>query len=248
MRVPIPTRDDKVAATSPHSALPSPTSFCTHRRLTKTIVPAGHGHAFPLPRGTRFRIVDLHGEQVVDLFAWVRDSKSSASALPDEKMSMAYTRYHVSGVTPTIGEYLYSNADRPVLRVIADTVKIHDMTFMACFPKLYTDKGLYGHRSCAANVVEAMQKYGMRDVLELPDPFNCFQNTPNYSLKRLGSSKPGDYIEFEACEDVIVAVSCCPYELGGFNGGRITDVAVVVSEEEDGETLQGLERRSGTLY
>jgi len=25
----------------------------------------------------------------------------------------------------------------------------------------------------------------------------------------------------------VVALSCCPYELDGFNGGKITDVAVV---------------------
>jgi uncharacterized protein YcgI (DUF1989 family) len=225
---------DEASISSPTN-LSSSTSFCTHRRLSKILVPAGHGHAFAIARGTRFRIVDLHGEQVVDLFAWVRDNSTAdkpASSLPLEKMSMAYTRYHLSGVTPTIGEQLYSNADRPVLRVTADTVKVHDMTYMACYPKMYTDEGLHGHRSCAANVVEAMQKFGMKDILELPDPFNCFQNTPNYSLKRLGSSKPGDYVEFEACEDVLVAVSCCPYELGGFNGGKITDVAVVISEEE----------------
>ena len=57
--------------------------------------------------------------------------------------------------------------------------------------------------------------------------FNIFQNTPNYTLKPLGSSKPGDYIEFEALKDIICAASCCPYDLDGVNGGKITDVAVV---------------------
>lgn len=57
--------------------------------------------------------------------------------------------------------------------------------------------------------------------------FNIFQNTPNYTLKALGSSKPGDYIEFEAQKDIICAASCCPYDLDGVNGGKITDVAVV---------------------
>lgn len=115
-------------------------------------------------------------------------------------------------------------------------MKVHDMTFMACFPKLYTDKGRYGHRSCAENVVEAMACAGYQNivpsVLQVPEPFNCFQNTPNYSLKAMGSSKPGDYIEFEALEDLVIAVSCCPYEIGGFNGGVITDVAVVTSEDK----------------
>jgi uncharacterized protein YcgI (DUF1989 family) len=38
---------------------------------TKThIIPPAHGHAFHLPPGKSFRVVDLHGEQVVDLMAW----------------------------------------------------------------------------------------------------------------------------------------------------------------------------------
>ena len=64
-------------------------------------------------------------------------------------------------------------------------------------------------------------------LLTIPTSFNIFQNTPNYSLKPLGPSKPGDYIEFEAMQDCICAASCCPYDLHGFNGGKVTDIAVV---------------------
>ena len=121
------------------------------------------------------------------------------------------------------------------------------MTFMSCFPKLYKDKGLKNHRSCAQNIYEALQDLQKRSsgvddrmrveglsLLDITgtDPFNCFQNTPNYSLKRLGSSRAGDYIEFEALEDSVVAVSSCPYDLDGFNGGIITDVEVVIVEKK----------------
>lgn len=62
------------------------------------------------------------------------------------------------------------------------------------------------------------------------DPFNIFQNTPYYSLKALGSSKPGDHVEFANVlpVDLVVGLSCCPFEADGFNGGRVTSVAVVV--------------------
>lgn len=209
---------------------PAPAGFYTSKKSTKHVVPAGHGYAFPVKKGTRFRIIDLHGEQVVDFFAWASTRSDSKSLTTLEKVSTAYTRYHLRGVIPAIGEHLYSNRDRPLLRVTADTVKVHDMTFMACFPAMYEKKGAHGHRSCAQNVFEVMKEHGMRDILELPEPFNCFQNTPNYSLKAMGSSKPGDFVEFEALEDLVCAVSCCPYDVDGFNGGNITDVAVVVSE------------------
>lgn len=185
------------------------------------VVKAAHGHAFEVKKGEHFRVVDLYGEQVVDFAAWVSNTNLV------EKLSMAYTRYHLSGVTPAVGEYLWTNADKPIFKVVEDTVKVHDMTFMSCFPKMYEDAGIQGHRSCATNIAEVMQPYGMKDWLGVTDPFNIFQNTPNYSLKRLGSSKPGDYIEFEAMQDCVCAVSCCPFDLEGFNGGRVSDIAVV---------------------
>jgi uncharacterized protein YcgI (DUF1989 family) len=46
------------------------------------------------------------------------------------------------------------------------------------------------------------------------------------------SSRPGDHIDFEAMERLICAVSSCPYDVDGFNGGKITDIAVVVSDEQ----------------
>ncbi|KAI7603147.1 hypothetical protein KC319_g22171, partial [Hortaea werneckii] len=180
-----------------------------------------HGYAFQVKKGEHFRVVDLYGEQVVDFAAWVQGTDLR------EKLSMAYTRFHLDGVTPAVGEYLWTNNDEPILQVVDDTVKVHDMTFMSCFPKMYEKEGIKGHRSCAGNISEAMAPYGMNGVLDVTDPFNIFQNTPNYSLKALGSSKPGDYIEFKAMKDIICAASCCPYDLRGFNGGKVTDVAIV---------------------
>jgi hypothetical protein len=44
----------------------------------------------------------------------------------------------------------------------------------------------------------------------------------------LGSSKAGDFVEFEAMQDCVCACSSCPYDAEGFNGGKITDIAVVI--------------------
>ncbi|CAK1356241.1 unnamed protein product [Cercospora beticola] len=198
--------------------MPSPDS---HPQTKTHIVKAAHGFAFEVKKGERFRVVDLYGEQVVDFAAWVQGTDLK------EKLSMDYTRYHLDGVTPAVGEYLWTNRDEPILKLVQDTVKVHDMTFMSCFPEMYAKIGLDGHRSCAANIAEVMKPYGMGSYLEVTSPFNIFQNTPNYSLKRLGSSKAGDFVEFEAMQDVICAASSCPWSQDGFNGGTITDVAVV---------------------
>ena len=66
---------------------------------------------------------------------------------------------------------------------------------------------------------------------DVHDPFNIFQNTPYYSLKALECSRPGDWIEMQALMSCVVAVSSCPYEEDGFNGGKVTEVGVVWEEE-----------------
>jgi uncharacterized protein YcgI (DUF1989 family) len=187
------------------------------------LVPAAHGYAFQVKAGERFRVVDIHGQQVVDFMAWCPPYKHSK-----EYLSMAYTRHAIGGsAPPQVGECLHTNRDEPMFRLVADTVKTHDMLYMACNPGFYKRLGQEGHRSCATNIAEAMERFGMESYLEVTDPFNIFQNTPYYSLKALNCSRAGDYVEFEALKDAVCAVSSCPYDRDGFNGGHVTDVAVV---------------------
>ncbi|EON95609.1 putative aminomethyltransferase protein [Phaeoacremonium minimum UCRPA7] len=185
------------------------------------IVPAATGYAFEVKKGERFRIVDIHGLQIVDFMAWVHEPGLK------EHVRMSYTRFRYMGVSPDIGEFLVTNLDAPALKIMADTCKVHDMTFMSCFPEIYAERDKPGHRSCTMNITEAMTPYGITSRLELPDPFNIFQNSPNYTLKPLGCSRPGDYIEFEALKDMVCGLSCCPWEEDGMNGGKATDIAVI---------------------
>lgn len=174
-------------------------------------VQGGHGHAFEVKSGTSFRIIDIHGRQIVDMMAWVLPYPRSR-----EHLSMSYTRYALGGsAPPAVGECLVTNKQEPIFKLVHDDVHTHDMTFMACNPAFYTEKGLKGHRSCAENIAEAMKPWGMESYLDAAsvDPFNVFQNTPDMSLKDLGCSRPGDYVEFEVLKDAVVGVSSCPYDV-----------------------------------
>ncbi|KAL8861817.1 MAG: hypothetical protein Q9178_001686 [Gyalolechia marmorata] len=176
-----------------------------------TVVNGGHGHAFQVKRGTSFRIVDIHGRQIVDMMAWVSPYPASR-----EHLSMSYSRYMLGGnIPPAIGECLVTNKQEPIFKLTADQCHTHDMTFMACNPAFYKAMGFHGHRSCAENIAEAMKPFGMESYLEATsvDPFNIFQNTPDMALKDLGSSRPGDFVEFEVLKDAVVAVSSCPYDV-----------------------------------
>ena len=177
----------------------------------KHLVRGGYGHAFEVKRGTSFRIIDIHGRQIVDMMAWVTPYPTSG-----EHLSMAYSRYVLGGnIPPAIGESLVTNKQEPIFKLVADDCHTHDMTFMACNPAFYKAMGLHEHRSCAENIAEAMKPWGMQSYLEATsvDPFNVFQNTPDMALKDIGSSRPGDYVEFEVLKDAVVAVSSCPYDV-----------------------------------
>ena len=92
------------------------------------IVPGGHGHAFSVQKGTSFRIVDIHGRQIVDMMAWVTPYKPGG-----EHLSMSYSRYLLGGnIPPAVGESLVTNKQEPIFRLTADQCHTHDMTFMAC--------------------------------------------------------------------------------------------------------------------
>lgn len=62
------------------------------------IVPAAHGYAFEVRAGDRFRIVDLHGEQVVDFVSALYIHGTSLFAKPTP-LCLGRRRGHVHSVT-----------------------------------------------------------------------------------------------------------------------------------------------------
>ena len=76
------------------------------------------------------------------------------------------------------GDRLVSVRRVPMFEIVEDTVGSHDMIFPACDPPRYRlGFGLDDHRSCRANLAEAMADHGIA-YEHLPDPINFFQNTP----------------------------------------------------------------------
>ncbi|RYN73254.1 hypothetical protein AA0117_g7928 [Alternaria alternata] len=144
------------------------------------VVPAGRGYAFTVKAGSHLRIIDLHGEQVVDMMAWRAPYSSDTKC---EHFSTSYTRWFLgSQAPPAVGQYLYTNHAKKMFQVVEDRVKVHDMQYMACNPALYAEIGKAEHRSCAGNFAEAMTTYLKENVdpdakfewFQVHDPFNNF--------------------------------------------------------------------------
>jgi uncharacterized protein YcgI (DUF1989 family) len=109
-------------------------------------IPAREGRAWRLEAGDRFRVIDVEGRQVGDLWAF-------AQADVGEYHSAPHTRVECGRVFPRPGEHFWSNRRRPILTLLEDrSPGIHDMLMAACDPARYVRLGVEGpHASCQDN-------------------------------------------------------------------------------------------------
>ena len=196
-----------------------PTQAPTRRLL----VPAREGRAVAVAAGSRFRVVDLEGGQVGDLFAFVAPDLT-------EHISAAHTRAHLDRLFPRPGQELVSDRRRPLLRLDEDTSPgEHDLLIPACDPARYAALGAgTGHASCAENLQTALAPFGVRPEV-VPQPVNLFMRIPVVDGRlewRPALSEPGDSVTFTALDDLVVVLSACPQDLVDINGGVPTPMAI----------------------
>ena len=174
-------------------------------------IPGYEGRAVRIGQGGIFRVIDVKGCQIADMFILSADN-------PHEYFSPALTRQVIFRLTPRPGDLLYSNRRRPMLTFLDDTSPgRHDMAFAPCDPGFYVDLGAdASHPNCRDNFYRAIGELDIR-IEPPPDPFNLFQNTvPGADgdfIVGQTLSKAGDYVEFRTEMDVIVVVTACSADL-----------------------------------
>jgi uncharacterized protein len=164
-----------------------------------------------VPAGGRFRVVDVQGGQIGDLFAFnVEDLSEYASA--------EHTRAAHWQLFPRVGQHFVTNRRRPILLMEQDTSPgVHDMLIAACDPARYAGLGVQGwHPSCQENLQKALAAVGITDA-DIPSPINIFQNTPAQADGTIGFELPvtkaGDYVELRAEMDCWVVLTACSQDL-----------------------------------
>jgi diaminopropionate ammonia-lyase len=205
------------AVTSAHAR-----SALRHRKSAvleaeRLLIPASHGRAVELRAGEHLMVVNLHGTQVVD--TWAFDPGDLR-----HYMAMDVSRRHMLKLRPKVGDTLFTNQRQPILTLVEDTSPgIHDTLFTCCDIHLYRMLGVIGyHRNCADNLRESMQALGLA-LNWVPAPLNLFMNIPVrknlYLTVEPAISRPGDYVTLRAENDCIVALSACPQDMMSINGG-----------------------------
>jgi len=197
--------------------------FTTTEEIAMEMIPARRGKATYLSKGQSIRIINTHGTQVVDTWAFVANMLT-------EFMSMEHTRATLTKLVPKVGDGLYTNRRRRILTMTADSSKgDHDTLMAACDSERYIllDVKEY-HDNCTDNLFAAMQAIGLTPP-ECPSPLNLFMNipwTPTGALSfALPTTTPGDHVTLRAELDCIVAMSACPQDILPINGktGQTTE-------------------------
>jgi uncharacterized protein YcgI (DUF1989 family) len=191
-------------------------------------VPAREGRAVKVGTGGAFRVVDVEGRQVADLFAFNAHDVS-------EHHSAMHTRAAVDRLLPRVGEAFMTNRRRPILTLERDdTPAVHDMLIAPCDPERYQGLGVDGwHASCQENLEQAMRGFG-HDGICIPQSINLFMNIPVAQDGSLGwepaPTEPGDSITLRAEMDCIVVVSACPQDIVPINDCNPTPIAIELLE------------------
>ena len=213
------------SATLPRADMPM--LEAARRNLAKTseiIVPPRDARAFRVPAGHFFRIVCIDGPQVGDLNLW------NATDLTERFFSGKTRALHATHLST--GDRLWSSLPylRPMATITHDTLAwygwdddgagIHDVIGTRCDP--YTNRLLNGgdyHHCCHSNLARAVgaeSGIGAREAeAMIHDVLNVFmctgftRDTHQYFMKA-SPVRPGDFIEFFAEIDLLLALSACP--------------------------------------
>jgi uncharacterized protein YcgI (DUF1989 family) len=184
--------------------------------MSLSTIPARSGVAAHVKSGQTIKVINTHGDQVVDTWAF-------STSNPKEFMSMEHTRPHILKITPKVGDVMLTNRRCPMLTVLEDTSGgIHDTVIAACDQYRYKFLGVEEyHDNCTDNLIAGMGALGM-EVPEVPSPLNLFMNIPVKEDRTLSFeapvSTPGSYILFRAEMDLVIAFSACPQDILPING------------------------------
>lgn len=179
-------------------------------------VPARQGRAVRLNRGQSLRLINTHGTQVLDFWAF------NAADLR-EFLSMEHLRASLGRIMPRAGDSLVSNRRRAILHFEKDTSPgIHDTLVAACDIYRYASLGCWDyHENCTDNLFAAFRAIGL-EAPECPAPLNLWMNipvAPDGSVSfEAPVSRPGDHVVLRAQMDCVVAMSACPQDMVPVNG------------------------------
>lgn len=183
-------------------------------------IPPCDARSWKVPAGHLWRIFCSHGPQVADMNCW------SMSNPKEERFFSSKTR-QIHATHLSRGDRLWSNMPflRPLATITEDTIDygfdedgagVHDVIGSRCDPYTHNLMSSENKNNCchsnltrAALATEVLSEEDVHDVLNV---FMCtgFTLDTHQYFTKPSPVQVGDYIEFLAETDLIVAASTCP--------------------------------------
>jgi uncharacterized protein len=207
------------------------------RVVLDRVIPARAGLAVEVMQGHHLRLVEMEGKQVVDMAVFnLRNLR--------EKLSTSFSRTrkpprkpgeYIPSDTIAEGDFLLSTLCRRMMYIVKETVSpkgVHDTHNRMCNRLLYEMHGVDSRDGCLETISKVVAPYGLF-AEDIPDTMDLFMNYQHDCKEhrwviREPITEAGDFIEFRAEMDCLVAMSNCPEDtLTLCNAGRCKAVRVM---------------------
>lgn len=203
------------------------------------VIPKCAGKAFKVNKGEMFRVIEHEGKQVASLmFFNAHNYKEQFMA----EFSGGLNYFHPSH----LGSHyrlskLYSKVPYENVMLTVTDNKIGDHFLGThCTRTMMEIWKAPDHRSCSDNFTDALKEFGLAlEDIYSPSVFNAFANV-RIDPKGAGTvriepprSEQGDYIEFLAEMDVLVAVSVCPDDKSAMNDHLCKPIRIQITAPQD---------------
>jgi uncharacterized protein len=199
-----------------------------------TRIPAGTYWIDVIPEGSRFRIVDVEGNQAADTLLF-------SAKDPADRYSAVDTIREQRNVYLTKGSKLLSTECHVLAEIIDDTVGRHDTLGGACAAesnqiRYALDKNtMHSCRDSYLLAVAENERFGL-SKRDLTHNINFFMNVPVTADGGLtfadGVSGPGKYVELKAAMDIILLISNCPQLNNPCNAYNPTPLDILIWEPD----------------
>jgi urea carboxylase-associated protein 1 len=192
------------------------------------IVPARLPWSGFVEKGDVLRLMDLEGQQAVDLLCFKADDLM-------DRYNAANTFKVQGNAYVGTGTVLYADSGAALFTVIEDTIGRHDTVYGCCSEaNNFLRYGVRGTANCYDNFLTELARYGL-DRLSIVSNFNFFMQVPiapnGCAGVAIEVSAPGSYVELRAECAVLVVLSNCPQIHNACNAYNPTPIRVTIGRQ-----------------
>jgi len=186
-----------------------------YKIIDEFVIPKCTGKAFIVKKGQAIRVIAHEGKQVADIaFLNAHNYKEQFAARHSMMLNNAEGLGSLERITKLYSKPPWENI---MLTVTDDKVGAHVLGGHCSEKTWELESHQPGHRSCSDNFDECLREFGLS--LEDMDSCGVFNVFMKQTIDEKGKvhfrppvAEKGDYIDFRAEMDVLVAVSMCPHE------------------------------------